>query len=44
MIEIGESKIKEYLLDGYVCGEKKEIIVNENITSASDCNIANMNK
>ena len=28
MIEIGESKIKEYLLDGYVCGEKKEIIVN----------------
>ena len=27
MIEIGKSKIKEYLLDGYVCNEKKVIKV-----------------
>ena len=29
MIEIGELKIKKYLLDGYVCGEKKVIQVDE---------------
>ena len=28
VIEIGELKIEKYLLDGYVCNEKKVIIVN----------------
>ena len=28
MIEIGELRIKKYLLDGYVCGERKVIKVN----------------
>ena len=29
VIEIGELKIEKYLLDGYVCGEKKVIQVDE---------------